>query len=82
MTTTKTKTWLSKRAVTRLLNIGPKKLAELTAAGHIRFRQVPGAWVQYNAEDVYRLAQPTTTSLTPNDDAPVKTQTFYAMERF
>jgi len=82
MTTTKTKTWLSKRAVTRLLNIGPKKLAELAVAGHIRFRAIPNGWTRYLAEDVYRLAQPTTTSLTPNEDAPVKTQTFYAMERF
>lgn len=54
--------WISRRAATRLLNIGPKKLAELAVAGHIRFRAIPNGWTRYLAEDVFRLAEPTTTT--------------------
>lgn len=61
-TTTAAKTWLSKREATRILRVGPKCLARLAVEGRIRFREIPGSWVKFYAEDVFRLAEPTSTS--------------------
>ena len=50
--------WLSQRAATAVLNISPKKLGELVADGHVRVRAIPGTWVKYLGEDIFRLAEP------------------------
>ena len=50
--------WISKRRALQLLQVGPKRLAELAVAGHVRFHAVPGGWTRYLRDDVERLAQP------------------------